>query len=206
MICRKRKLIFVHIPKCGGTSLENEIWPDEAQRTPENLWMGFTRPMHNAYQTGGLQHLTARLVRQVVGKQMFADCFKFAIVRHPLNRLVSQFKYMEQRADLREFAGLPPRFDFSTYLDHILRTPHVQWTPQNEFLLDADGSLLVNKTYRLEELNSNFEQFRRDIGLDIVLRHDNKTAHVAAPEISPRDKARVLEFYSADYDLLGYER
>lgn len=204
MICRKRRIIFVHIPKCGGTSIENALWPYEADRTEANLWMGFVRPMYNKYQTGGLQHLTAQQICTEVGPQLFETCRRFAIVRHPLARLVSQYRYMASRPDLRGFVGLPARFDFSTYLDAIFAKAHVQWTPQHVFLRDEEGRMLVKHIYKLETLSQNWPGFCADLGVKVPLLHDNKSAHAPQPRISAADRARVEEFYAEDYALLDY--
>lgn len=67
MISHTRRCIFVHIPKTGGTSVENLIWP--MPRTANDLWMGFRDNYHNKYQTGGLQHLLATQIRSEVGSR-----------------------------------------------------------------------------------------------------------------------------------------
>ena len=80
MISHDRRCIFIHIPKTGGTSIEDAIWPKP--RREEDLWMGFVAPGRNKYQPGGLQHLLARQVRLEVGADVFARYFKFAIIRN----------------------------------------------------------------------------------------------------------------------------
>ena len=64
MISDALRCIFVHIPKTGGSSIEDVLWPEE--RSPEDLWMGFVDDYHNKYQTGGLQHLLARQIRHLI--------------------------------------------------------------------------------------------------------------------------------------------
>ena len=209
MISRERKLIFIHIPKCGGTSLEDLIWPDKRSRTESDLWMGikypFWRRVRNKYQTGGLQHLTASQVRQEVGAEMFYACFRFAVIRDPLARLVSQYKYMSLRGDLRRYLRMSPEDSFSTYLDKIERRQHVQWMPQHMFLFDDEGKPLVQEIHRLEDISKDMRDLSSRIGLDAVrLPLSNTTYHVTSPVVTEEDRSRVHRMYAKDYELLGY--
>src|SRR5690348_14228159 len=134
MISHHHKCIFIHIPRSGGTSIENLIWP--AQRTSAELWMGFIDRYHNRYQTGGLQHLFAQHIEREIGPDTFHSYFKFAFVRNPFDRAVSQFHYMARRPDLREFIGMEPSDSFDKYLHLIQQKKHVQWEQQHKFLLN----------------------------------------------------------------------
>ncbi|MCH1458206.1 MAG: sulfotransferase family protein, partial [Synechococcus sp. MOX_bin73] len=141
MISYDKRCIFIHIPKCGGTSIENVIWPHPEDLTEANLWWGFVSKYHNKYQTGGLQHLLARQVRSEVGLEIFNSFYKFTIVRNPWDRIVSQFAYMQTRSDLMDFIGMQPETEFKAYLGLIQKKQHVQWMPQTDFILDQDGTL-----------------------------------------------------------------
>ena len=107
MISYKHNCIFVHIPKTGGTSIENIIWPfNKKPRAESNLWKGTGDTNHNKYQTWGLQHLLASQIQKEVGDEIFEIFFKFTIVRNPWDKVVSQYIYMKKRKDLREFIGM----------------------------------------------------------------------------------------------------
>ena len=175
MIDRNRRFIFIHIPKCGGTSLEDVVWP--VPRRVEDLWGGFIDPWHNPYQTGGLQHLTAALVRQHVGAAEFDRCFRFAFVRNPFDRVLSQYRYMRRRADLREFIGMGVEDDLMTYLQRIQTRQHVQWMPQCDFLLDADGTCLVDHVAKLEQAAAGFAKVVAHLGLPPGTRLPHSNAH-----------------------------
>lgn len=206
MICRRRKIIFVHAPKCGGMSIEDTLWPGSRKlRTTEDLWGGLVRPLHNKYQTGGLQHLTAQLIRREVGADLFDACFKFAFCRHPVDRIVSQYRFISRRANLREFIGLTEPYDFETYLDRIARRTHVQWMPQNEFFFDDHGTLLVDRLYRLEDLIDDVGPLNRDLGLELpALPHVNPSPDVPHPAIAAEAAERIFAMYRLDFERLGY--
>lgn len=205
MISHEHRCIFIHVPKTGGSSIEHLIWTRE-QRTPAFLCRGFVSEFHNKYQTGGLQHLLARQVRAEVGADVFARCFKFAFVRNPWDKAVSQYAYMAQREDLRRFVGMTPRTTFKHYLSLIARRRHVQWEPQLSFLLDEDGELLVDFVGRYERLADDAQRVLRCLGLsEGVLPHENPGRRRAYPAYYD-DEARemVAEMYAEDIRWLGY--
>lgn len=127
MICRERNIIFVHIPKTGGSSIEDIIWgPDRRSRTEEQLWNARTHPGFNRYQSGSPQHLLATHIREEVGYDLFNRCFRFSFIRNPWDRTVSQYVYMKKRPDLRKRIGMGRFASFKEYLSRLKRFDHVQ--------------------------------------------------------------------------------
>ena len=209
MISHDKKCIFIHIPKCGGTSVEDVIWPKDQGRTEQDLWMGFVTRFENKYQTGGLQHLLAWQVRDEVGRDVFGAYYKFAFVRNPWDRIVSQFAYMQQRPDLMEYLGMESGTEFKSYLELIRLKDHVQWSPQVRFLLDQDGSILVDRIGRLETFNEDCRQ----IFLALGLKSGQLPGHVNRSErrsfrhyYCDRESIdMVADIFAEDIDLLGYK-
>jgi hypothetical protein len=163
MVSRTHRCIFVHIPKCAGNSVQKVIWP--GKWTEEDLWGGFIDQYHNKYQTGGLQHLLARQIREEVGRKRFDSYFKFTIVRNPFDRTVSQFAYMKRRPDLRQFVGMREDASFAEYVDLIQRRTHVQWEPQYSFILDDEGGTIVDFVGRFELIDRDMQVVFDRIGL-----------------------------------------
>ena len=209
MISHDKKCIFIHIPKCGGTSVEDVIWPKEQGRTEVDLWMGFVSRFENKYQTGGLQHLLAWQIREEVGSDVFSAYYKFAFVRNPWDRIVSQFAYMQQRPDLMDFLGMTSGIEFKAYLELIRRKEHVQWMPQVRFLLDQDGSLLVDRIGRLESFNEDCAQIFSAIGLplDQLPGHANRSKREPFQAYYSDNEAieAVADIFSEDISFLGYK-
>ena len=208
MISYDLRCIFIHIPKCGGTSIENVIWPHPEDLTEANLWMGFTSKYHNKYQTGGLQHLLASQVRSEVGLDVFNSFYKFTVVRNPWDRIVSQFAYMQARPDLMEFIGMQPETEFKTYLGLIQKKQHVQWMPQTDFILDQDGTLLVDRIGYLESIENDSSEIFDILG---VCRERSEVLHANRSQRKSIDRyydqesiGIVSEIYSTDINYLNY--
>jgi len=203
MISHPHKCIFIHIPKCGGTSLENIIWPEP--RKTSDLWMGFTSKYHNKYQTGGLQHLTASLIRQEIGSEKFEAYFKFTIVRNPWDKAISQFFYMQKRPDLREFIGMKEEDSFKKYLQLTAGKLHVQWEKQHRFFLDDNGERLVDYLGRLESFQEDATSILDRLRIQETIPHVNATQHRHYSAYYDQEaREMVADLYRQDIQILGY--
>ncbi len=203
MISHRYKCIFVHIPKCGGTSIEDAIWPEP--RSVEDLWMGFRRKYHNKYQTGGLQHLYAIHIREEVGEDIFNSYFKFTITRNPWDKAISQYFYMQKRPDLREFVGMKEDDPFDRYLDLIKNKNHVQWAPQTNFLFDENGDEMIDFYGRLENMNGDTQLIFNRIGIDAKITHVNVTKHKHYSTYYTEElEERIADMYHDDIHFLNY--
>lgn len=212
MISNKHKCIFIHIPKCGGTSIEKLIWPREKDKTEANLWMGFTSQYANKYQTGGLQHLMARHVRQEVGGDVFDRYYKFALVRNPYDKTVSQYEYMKKRADLREFLGMHDKAEFKTYLDLIAKKLHVQWDSQHKFIQNDAGESMVDFVGKFENFDTDvttildaLKMGKNRFGVRKKIPHTNKSSRRHYRDYYDEESKAMLEaLYQKDIELFGY--
>jgi chondroitin 4-sulfotransferase 11 len=219
MIDRQRRIVFVHIPKTGGTSVEDALFPPVEQRTAEDHLWGEPNP----HQTGGLQHLTAAQIRDSVGAELFNDCYKFAFVRDPWDRMISLYAYHHERPGLLKMLGLElPRrrsffrrsktdlIPFEEYVEAVQTGPrHVQWAPQAEFLFDENGTQLVDFVGRFERLQADFEAACRQAGLVPSPLPHKKKSHkrrgVTSGELyTARSRRMVRELFAADFDRFGY--
>jgi len=204
MISHGYKCIFVHIPKCGGTSIEDIIW--SGTRSVSDLWMGNISRYHNKYQTGGMQHLLAVHIRHEVGLATFNQCFKFAFIRNPWDKAISQYHYMATREDLREYIGMLPNDSFKKYLELIQKKIHVQWEQQYKFIFDENGKVIIDFLGR-------FESFHRDVNYVLArlgikkrtIPHRMKTVHRPYQEYYDNEAIEIVQsIYSKDITAFGY--
>ena len=89
--------LFIHIPKCAGTSVEVAL--GIADEYPEiGLKPTSTQPHFASMFGGGLQHLTIKeIVRnfpQVITRK---GLYSFSVIRDPVKRFVSYFVWNNYR-------------------------------------------------------------------------------------------------------------
>jgi len=207
MISYKKKCIFVHIPKTGGSSIENIIWPQDKDRGIESLWMGLISPYCNKYQTGGMQHLLAKYIIQEVGQKTFDNFFKFTIVRNPWDKAVSQYVYMKKRKDLRDFIGMNENDSCKKYLSLIQKKNHVQWESQHRFILDEGGQQIVDYIGRFENFNDDVNHILRVLKIEAnEIPHFNKSNRKHYKNYYDQESAEIVsEMYKEDIKIFGYE-
>lgn len=204
MISDALRCIFIHIPKCAGTSIEDALWPHP--RTTAELWGGFIDEFRNPYQTGGLQHLTAATVRDVVGPERFEAYYRFAVVRNPWDRAVSQYVFMRRRPDLCRFSGLAPDAPFTSYLHAIAAAPpHVQWEAQYRFIYDDAGRLLVHDVLRFERLAEEMTRVFERLGVHASLERRNVGERLPLQHYYDAEaRELVARRYATDIERFGY--
>ena len=207
MINHKHKFIFIHIPKTGGTSIEDTLFSLKT-RTKKNLWGGYDS---NKYQDGGLQHLMATHILNEVGEDIFSKYFKFSFVRNPWDKLVSQFfycKYYPPRKDLRKWLNINEKTSFVEYLSKIQTVQiHIQWDRQYKFLYDDNGKLLVDFIGRFENFQEDFNIVCDKIKIPRQkLPHTKKSKHKHYTEYYDDETREIVaEKYAKDIEYFGYK-
>lgn len=165
MISHHHECIFVHIPKCGGQSVE-AVFLEDLGIAWENGGPFWMLPNRNpAIGPPRLAHLSAEeyVACGYVPEAMFRRYLTFTVVRNPWTRAVSLYRYTRYYCS------------FAKFLDIIATRPERSWwfvRPQVEFL-ERDGAIAVDEVLRLESLDADFAQIRDRLGLRPPLRHLN---------------------------------
>lgn len=204
MISHHHKCVFVHIPKCGGQSVEtaflHDIGLDWRRRAPlllrfnDNPDLGPPR----------LAHLLARdyVAMGYLPRDMFDSYFKFAVVRNPYRRIVSTYQYLDPKKPFLEFLTENLRDDPGAELHYFIR-------PQMDYLSDKDGKLIVDEIYKLEDIQTGFTDVQQKTGLKTQLPHVNSSKAKHEKQHSGKRRALVtralldLDFARVRREIFG---
>jgi hypothetical protein len=184
------KCMFVHIPKCAGTSVRRSLFGRD----------------------GGHRPLEA--FRTMVPQDMFERSFKFTFVRNPWDRLVSAFFFLK-KSDLKRnqrFArrNLSVYDDFDSFVRgwvtrrNIWRFTH--FLPQFHFIC-IDRRLGVDFVGFYENLTEDFAIVANKIDRPTALLEENRLGGRAKDYrqyYTEETKNIVAQVYAEDIALLGY--
>lgn len=195
------RTIFVHIQKTGG----------------ESVRAAFGQPRNSPDK-----HRTATELRSRYGDAIWADYFKFGIVRNPWDRLVSWWSMIDgMRARFEAGAKLNA---FQTYIlsnagtfdefvlkcdQEILDADGAKWVFRNQrdYLADDSGALIVDFVARFETLAADFSFVsRRALTPPSPLPHANISRHAAYVTYYTQELADLVrERFAKDIAAFGYE-
>lgn len=194
----RRRLIFVHIQKTGGSAINLAF--GQPQNPPE-------------------KHRDATELRALYGEAAWSQSFKFSIVRNPWDRLVSWWtmidsmrahvaaggaasgfiRYVLQNAlSFEQFIGLDGEIADADGRKRVLR-------PQLSYITDAEGRLMVDHVGRFERLGAEVAVVAALRGKPVTLRRINASQHGPYHEAyTPSMRDRVGEAFAADIAAFGY--
>ncbi len=213
IISRRKKFIFIHNPKTGGSSITSSFnkYGYLLSRFPDRVQNYSRLVLDESWQLGLFRkHIPAFDLKTKVPPNVWNSYFKFGFVRNPYDRIISLFNYVRQTPDHLEFQEFIRHKDINGYLDQIMKVDLTTepWHCQSYYLTDKEGNILVDYVGKFENLNSDFEKINSILHLtDPQLKHLNKSQR-------ERDISKVLDkesiqkvnhIYRRDFENFRYE-
>lgn len=186
------QVIFVHVPKTAGTSIERALL-----RSPDQV-------------VGG--HTTALGYRRKFPTE-FADYFKFAVVRHPLTRFLSAYRYLRERPvqSALNNVGIHECGTFEHWMSNVREHPElldgiVHLQPQHRFVCDERGEVLLDRIYRYEALDVAWADISGRLGIQVkpLARLNASKAATSAELTTDWIVQWIAESYAEDFRLGDY--
>ena len=223
MISHKYKCIFIHIPKCAGSSVEkvlghfdgftgeNGAQDHRALRMLQkpNFKLRCLLNLENAlvYLRGlryHKKHLTNSNNRIRVDEAQYKEYYKFAIVRNPWSRAFSWYKNVIRDESHRKLYGVSTDTSFKEFLK-----VHVgKWMlrPQTYWLKNYKGEVNLDYIGKFEELPRVLDQISAKFDLRGVTFPHEISGSGEDYRINYDDETRELisKVYSEEIELFGY--
>jgi hypothetical protein len=221
-INRERESLFIHIPRTGGTRVEqllNMTFNGDAPATKYLMLFGYAPLGGKKYE---LQHLTYKEIikHKLISRKEFNSFFKFSFVRNPYDRLVSTYfyighKYFNSFKDFVRFiyegGGEPDRFPsrwaklngFKWFLEHPLARP------QFDFIYNRNNRLIVDFLGKFEnyvhDLSFILEELGESPPKSLLNQKVNATDHKAYKSYyNKKTKDMARSIYFKDFEAFDY--
>jgi hypothetical protein len=188
----KSGIVFIHIPKAGGTSVSNLLYGKRAG------------------------HFTACEIKDCLGEDSFRSMKSFAVVRNPVDRLISAYKFIlnsggshgsyRRNSDLL----LPDFVNFDTFVkDWLVKQDpgkvELLFRPQYLFIYNDKGECLVDWFCKIENAEELESRLFNLTGNKMVLPKLN-TSFGKKLRIQYSDETRslIMDYYQKDFEYFDY--
>ena len=170
MISHKHKVIFIHIPKCAGSSIRDFLfdYPKLDWRKPNyDLLYGWCpeRKIH-------LQHATSNQLLDLglISKKTWKEYFKFAFIRNPYDRAYSDYLWIQKDRNIK-----------GSFKDYITKSGDFKKVFTNKSVKEYRGDHLLQQTEFFDfeglmkmDFIGKFENIHNDMNHLKQLLHINK--------------------------------
>lgn len=209
-IIKKYNLIFIHIPKTAGTSIESALGYKGHIKGDLETWYGNV----NNYE---LDHSTIDYLMQNC-KYYHDEYFSFCVVRNPYERLVSEYNYCKRYISrfiknvgtFKQFVhSLKDKFDFvlkNEVTNHYMVSHYL---PQYKFT-HINNECKMDMVLKFESLNDDWSKLCAKIGKDIELlkveKYSSSHSYNYLDYYDDELKEIVYELYKDDFLIFGYDK
>lgn len=187
MILHDKKVIFYHVPKVAGVSIEQALLPGNRDYRYFNSDILFG--LDKGIMT---QHLTYSGMSKYVDSQVMDGYFKFAFFRNTWERLVSAYTYLEKHYTQKHGSFEDCIKKFCEIVQSGEYNEGWHFGKQTDFLYKNKlyGDLAVDFVGRFENIEEDFKIVSEKIGIPATnLKKLNAT--------KPREKP-YIEYYTKD--------
>ena len=172
----RRKLVFVHIPKTGGTSMALAL---EARAQAEDILIGDTpkaqrrRKRLKQIDPGKRlwKHSSYRDLAEVIGAETLSDCLVFTLVRNPWVRVLSYYHWLRSQNWEHPAVAAAKAKAFKDFLFDPFVTKSFEMFPYTHYVHGASTPHFV----RLEHLWEDMAPIEAHLGFEINLPQANRS-------------------------------
>ena len=211
MIDLKHRILFVHVPKAAGTSVEEYFRILRGLDEVDIPALGIFKNNKASHLERGNQHCTLEMYEQYFfGGPVPDDWRLFTVIRNPYSRFWSEWKYRRlpppERFYFSSLMSVPMLIRLSDRPIARLKDLNSHMRPQNTYLTGQSRDRL--RILRFENVAEEFSQMCRDWGLpDTGLPRANPSEKRKPPSEAHIKMGNdfVKRFYEVDFEALSYD-
>ena len=214
MVIHEYKIVFIHIPKTAGVAITHMLLPHivgydttkEIGRLSDDLKIRFEL-------RGQQKHKRAKfyVFDGDITQEQWAAYYKFAIVRNPWDRAVSEFAWrhtLPTRRPSKSF-GQFLLYCKSRIADCDNRNRDIYWAhaqPQSSFVTNlGTNRVILDEIFRFENLSRVVDVLSGKVGASLRLRKLNDSCHRGYRQYyNNSTREMVRELYAKDIDKFKY--
>lgn len=189
--CDKKKVIFLHVPKTGGTTIE---------RIFDIALLYDANPKTNPTP----QHLTCKMLRERIGNEKYDSYYKFAFVRDPWSRILSSYYWRQTLPKKR------PVLPFVEFIENVERVVDGRLFYRQEFgdhfIPQVEYTSDVDDVFRFEDFENGVRAIASRLGVPIRKIPAKKTKHYDNYREFYNDYTRqiIARIYRDEIEAFGY--
>jgi hypothetical protein len=190
------RVLYVHVPKTGGTSLERFF-------RGNNFKMAYFDAGASIAQVRWCspQHMHAEMLKTIFKIEKFD--FVFMTVRHPFSRLISEYKMRHaKKPHRREVNAWITEFLDRYGNNHYILDNHIR--PQVEFLVPHCDVHRMEDGYDAKFARTLSERLSLKLDCEEV-GHFQRGTDTDVESLNKDVAARVRDFYREDFAAFGYD-
>ena len=190
MLIEKEKILFIHVARTAGTSIERYFSPD----LPEDQNPLISGKNNTDFQD---KHKTARRYKASLGERTFNQMFKFCFIRNPWDLEVSLWKWLSIAV---------PIYKNLTFKNHLIRRIG-SGKMSFSFYTDVEGENKMDFIGKFEDLQSDFNILCEKLNLPIkTLQHTNKTEKEQYSSYYNNETRSIVEkYYEKEINIFDYK-
>ena len=205
-----KPILFIWIPKCGGTTICHTFKLDNQTLPPPRTFD------NNSNVTFGHIDINTLLNKEIISKEFYNKSFKFCIVRNPYDRAVSLFHYL----------NLDKKYSFDDWVNYLYKNKHNipincdknlvkngdiinQWNLMESWVLhDIDKIYYFEDgfNYIVNDINKNIGNKCNNEINDICILNRSKHKNYKEYYKNEQTKNYIYEIYKNDFIKFKYSK